>query len=199
MSTGENIKNAVEVLYKTYESIHKMKEDCQKLAPKAGYRAMSDRFMRYRSDVDTAGWLTSNMILAFQRCSNPDLEADQNWENAPVFSMEISLTGGTAKDSVPMLILSRFEYNDNISRWPAGCSPTYYWGFHQPVSEEFSRNFIQEDFDGYSIRKPVSQKVASSYWELKQVTFTSCPLLDLNSTTLQNRVFGTFDRLAEQN
>ena len=79
MSTGENIKNAVHVLYKTYASISKLMEQCRAEAEDNGDLLMSDKFLRWKSDSNSDGWLLNSMILVFQRRDDPDCESGNGW------------------------------------------------------------------------------------------------------------------------
>ena len=63
MSTGENIRNAVHVLQKTYENISKMMEHSRSVADEAGYAVVSEKFLRWRTD----GFFIIPLIIAQKR------------------------------------------------------------------------------------------------------------------------------------
>lgn len=197
MSTGENIKNAVQVLYKTYESVDKMMEQCRAIAEESGYDLKSDKFLRWKSDSYSAGWLLNSFILVFQDRSSPECESGNHWREAPVYTMEICLGLPSEPDYLPELVLSKFEYNA-IGEWGEGCSPAEHWGFHQPVHKEKASLFTARQEEDFVVHTPNSEKIADTYWGLKRVVSTAFPLIDITSDNLREKVFGTFARLSEE-
>ena len=67
MNSSENISNAVQVLYKTYENVQKLMEYCKAIASENGYTCMINRFLRWKSDNSYDGWLLNDFILLFQK------------------------------------------------------------------------------------------------------------------------------------
>lgn len=198
MSTGENIRNSIQVLYKTYESVSKMMEQCKAIAEDSGYIHMSDKFLRWKSDSNSDGWLLNSFILVFQRISDPECESGNHWRNAPVYTMEICLGIKSDPDRLPELLMSKFEYR-NIGDWAEGCSPADHWGFHQPVHQGRAKQFSVRQEEDFSIYIPNSSKVSETYWDLERVVSVTSPLISVTSANLQDVVFGTFDRLMEYN
>lgn len=196
MSTGENIRNAVQVLYRTYESVSKMMEQTKSMAENAGYIVKSDKFLRWRTDGDPSAWLINNFILVFQSGENEACISGNNWRNGPVYTMEICLSGEGAPDGLPHLLLSRFEYKA-IEEWPDSCSPADYWGFHQPTNKAFTRQFTRVEKDGLLFTAPTGEKASDAYWGLERAITSWYPLLEVTSSNLSEVVFGTFDKLAK--
>lgn len=196
LTTGENIKNAVHVLRKTYESISKMMEQSKAIAEDAGYVVKSEKFMRWRSDADPAAWLINHFIVVFQNKQDEECAGGNHWRNGPVYAMEISLSEDGEDGGLPSLRLSRFDYHA-IEKWPEGCSPADFWGFHQPADRSFTRQFTRQEADGLLYTEPTGEKAAAAYWGLKKVVTASHPLLDVNGANLRDVVFGTFDKLAD--
>ena len=79
MSTGENIRNAVHVLQKTYENISKMMEHSRSVADEAGYAVVSEKFLRWRTDVEPTAWLINNFILLFQSKEDEECVSGNGW------------------------------------------------------------------------------------------------------------------------
>lgn len=196
MSTGDNIRNAVHVLYKTYASISKLMEQCKAEAEGQGYILLSDKFLRWKSDSSSDGWLLNSMILVFQRREDPDCDSGNGWKDAPVYTMEVCLGLKDDPSYGPELVLSKFEY-PSINDWHEGCSPADHWGFHQPIHPGKKFPFAVVEDGGFKVITPTSAKKAEGYWELRRAVSKGYPLVDVTSTNMIELVFGTFDRLTE--
>lgn len=196
MSTGENIRNSLQVLYRTYENISKMMEQCKSIAEDNGYLLMTDKFLRWKSDSNSDGWLLNSFILLFQRSSDPECTSGNHWRNGPVYTMEICLGLKSDLEALPEVLLSKFEYR-NIMGWSEGCSPAHHWAFHQPVHPERNKLFIMQQKGDFFASIPVNEKVSDTYWGLSQAIFSTVPLTDIKSSNLHDMIFGTFDKLAE--
>jgi len=196
LSTGENIKNAMQVLFKTYESVNKMLEHTKALADESGYVCKSDRFLRYKSDVDVNGWMINSFILVFQNQQDPLCDSQNGWRNGSVYSMEILLGDKQAPHREPEVVLARHDYA-SLEDWYEGCAPSDHWGFHQPTDPSQSRHFSRKTDNDLMVTVPNSMKASETYWGLKQVVSTTVPLTEITSSTLKAKVFDIFDRLAE--
>jgi len=196
MSTGDNIRNAVHVLYKTYASISKLMEQCRAEAEANGYLLMSDKFLRWKSDSSSDGWLLNSMILVFQRRDDPDCDSNNGWKNAPIYTMEVCLALKDEPNYGPELVLTKFEYT-NIGDWHEGCSPADHWGFHQPVHPGKKLPFSVAEDGLYRVITPTNSKKAENYWDLNRAVSKSYPLVDVTSANMIEMVFGSFDKLAE--
>lgn len=197
MSTGENIKNAIQVLYKTYESVEKMMEQCRTISEDAGYVLMSDKFLRWRSDSNSGGWLVNSVILLFQHQSASECDSGNHWRNGPVYVVEICLGVKSEPERLPELLVSKFEYK-NIEEWYEGCSPANHWVFHQPLHKEKAGSFTMQEVGAFTVYTPNSEKVSDSYWGMERAVSVAFPLIDITSDNLRDKVFGTFDRLSEE-
>ena len=194
MSTSENIKNSGLVLLKTYENVNKMMEQCRTSAPTAGYEKVSDKFLRYKSDSEPYGWLINSFILLFQK--KTDEEVNCGWKNGPVYAVEIVLFDPNDSSKLPELRLSKFDYED-IKSWTHTSSSADHWGYHNPVDKSYSRDFNHEEFDWYTISTPKNDRIKNGYWGLLKAITTKCDLIEITSSTLTDKVFGSFDKLSE--
>lgn len=189
MSSSENIRNAFTVIRKTYENVDKLMKYCDSIANDCGYEAVTDKFLRYKSDSYYGGWFIGSFIKLYQLKNDKVLEND--WKNGPIFAMELSF------EDTPIVYLSKFEY-DNISGWTKGAiSPTAYWVFSEPIDCQGS-NFREKDLDskkGYRVSEPETENIKSKYWGVKRVVYTTTDLLQLNSDNISDKVFGEFDVL----
>lgn len=196
MSSNEksalNIKNALEVISKTYENINKLMEYCKTVAcEKTNYTPAVTKFLRYKSDLDCDGWLISDFILLFQNKADAKCQSGNNWLDGCVYVMEICL----GEDKIlPTVFLSKFVYED-INSWSEGCSPANHWAFYYPIRRKDLMDITNEN--GYRISRPKNKKNSETYWGLKKAITSEIPLLDLNADNLQNKIFGEFDRLSK--
>jgi len=190
MNSGENIVNAFSVVAKTYENIDKLIEYCHTMCAKkeTHYAASVSKFLRFKSDNDCDGWYIQEFFLLFQDTN--DKKLNNGWRDGPLYVMEINLT----EKVVPIVFLSKFEYND-ISEWSAGCSPSNYDVFFEPLRDE---NMIIKTYSDKSVRiaPPSAGKEFNEFWwGLKQVITKEIPLMDVTSINLKEKVFGTFATL----
>lgn len=193
MNSNENIKNALKVIYKTYENVEKLMEYCKTIAAeKTDYINSVPKFLRRKSDNDTEAWLLNDFILLFQNKNNEECESGNGWRNGPVYVLEICL-GEKGSDNFPTLYISKFEYA-YINEWSEGCSPANHWAFYYPLRNESYMDY--ETKGNYKVATPKNEKNSKTYWGLKKVTSKSIDLLEVTSGNLQERVFGEFDRLA---
>ena len=194
MSIDKNIKNAVQVLYHTYDNVSKLMEACSTTAKEAGYVPAVQKFLRWKSDNDSNGWLVNSFILLFQDATDPPCETGNDWRNGPVYVLEICLGKKENPNYEPQVHLSKFEYED-ISGWSVGCSPANHWVFHYPVHGE---SIVNVNWEGdYRVALPNSAKSKQTYWGMKKVVSVSVRLTDIKADNLKKLVFGTFDTLKD--
>lgn len=189
MNLGDNIKNAFEVVLKTYKNVDKLIKYCDLIAIDKGYEPVTNKFLRYKSDSNYEGWLINSFTKLYQYKEDNILENE--WKDGPVFAMEINF------EDIPTVYLSKFEYED-ISDWGEGVSPTDYRGFTEPIDCEdngFIENMIK-DRDGYFISKPTPE-VKDRYWGIKRVIYTKIDLLEIDSNNIDEKIFGEFDTLKD--
>lgn len=195
MNSGKNIKNALSVLYNTYDNIQKLMEYCKAVAKEeTNYEPSEERFLRYKSDNDCSGWLLSDFILLFQNKHSPNCESENGWKNDAVYVLEICL-GEKHSINLPTIYLSKFDYGrEYINKWSRGCSPAQYWAFYNPLRNKSEFDFT--NFENYIRSKPKDDKTSISYLGLKQVTIKKIDLMSITSDNLKEMIFDEFDRLA---
>jgi hypothetical protein len=194
MNSSENIKNALKVIFKTYENVEKLMEHCKTIASeKTHYINSIPKFLRRKSDNLTEAWLLNDFILLFQNKNSEECESGNGWRNGPLYVLEICL-GEKGSDNIPLLYISKFEY-ESINEWSEGCSPANHWAFYYPLRNENS--MIYEIKGEYKVTTPKNEKSSKSYWGLYKVTSKTINLLEVTSNNLQEKIFGEFDRLME--
>lgn len=192
MNLSENIKNAFDVVIKTYENVDKLLKYCDSISGDCGYYVVTSRFLRYRSDLDYEGWLVNRFIKLYQQKADKELE--NGWRDGPVFAMEINFEG------IPTVYLSKFEYDD-ISTWSEGISPKYYWIFSDSIDCE-GNDFKEKYTDNrhrYCISEPETESIKNKYWGIKRAIYTTINLLQLDSNNISEKVFDEFNTLKNLN
>lgn len=206
MQTGINIVNAVKVVRKTYDNINKMMAACQNLADgkQVSYLMLNDakRFLRYKSDRNIYGWMYSSFILLFQNNEN----------NNVLYVMDINIGEGWGDgkhsyknkkgDDVAVLALAKFIYDD-VKLLESGIekiSPADYWKFTNPLYElddKMDESDESTDF-GYVVHRTAKNEEFQKYYmSLNRVVYTTVPLHEVTADTLKDKIFGTFDKLAD--
>lgn len=195
MCLGKNITNAVEVLQNTYDSIDKLIDCVQTIAVRSSdYLPAVSKFLRYKSDNNTEGWMIHYFILLFQ--NKIDEELPNRWRNGPIFVMEIDLDGGLHKVGEPLVLLSRFDYS-SIRSWSPGCSPTNCWRFHWPLCHESMEHKPEGVLYYHTAKSGYEDDVDADYWGLKRAITLQFPLVELNADNVKEKIFGGFEKLKQ--
>ncbi|OQC00354.1 MAG: hypothetical protein BWX78_01226 [Firmicutes bacterium ADurb.Bin099] len=193
MNSSENLKNALEVMYKTYDNVKKLMDYCISFAgEKTEYDCFSDKSLRWKTGVSPESWLTNSFILLFQNRNSKDCDSDNGWKNDSIYAMEICL-GEKGKTNPPLIYLSRFEYHD-INAWSKGCSTSDFWGFFNPIRRNDDMDFSEEG--DFRVGVPKNQKSSDTYWGLKKVVTKTVDLFDITAENVGEKIFNEFDRLA---
>lgn len=194
MNSRENVKNALQVLFKTYDNVEKLMDYCKIVAAeKTNYVASVNKFLRRKSDNDTVAWLLNDFILLFQNRNHGECESENGWRNGPIYVLEICL-GEKGSENLPLIYLSKFEYHD-LNSWNEGCSPANHWAFYFPLRYDHYMDFTIER--EYKIATPKNEKSSKTYWGLKKITTKSIDLFEVTSENLEEKIFGEFDKLAD--
>ncbi len=188
MSLEDNINNAFSVVIKTYENIDKLMRFCDSIALDCNYIPSTTNFLRYKSDADYNGWLTTSFIKLYQ--SNNDKQLKNEWQDGPVFAMNIYLL------EEPVIYLAKYEF-ENISGWTHSYfSAAAHWLFGDPIHSKQNGFLIEElkDNEGYFVSQPVEAQ-KEKYWKLIRVVYTKIYLTRVTSDNANDLIFGDFDTL----
>jgi len=197
MNSTENVRNAFHVVYNTYENIHKLMDYTKTIAPeKSHYVSVVDKFLRYKSDNDFAGWFIGDFILIFQNKDHSEFENE--WRDGPLYVMEIELYDEELElkeSQLPCIRLSKFVYdNETMQGWGKGCSPSNHWRFYYPLRNADLMN-IELD-NGYSRITPINQESSDRhYWGVQHIVSKQIPLMDVTADNVVDKIFKTFDSL----
>lgn len=195
MSLDENVKNAVVVLQKTYESVYNLLEQCKAESENYGYVLSADKFLRWRSDVNTDGWLLNSLVLVFQRAGDPECPKGNGWRDGPFYAVQVFLGSAEEPELSARLYAARYDYDDVNSGWTsAPLSPADHWAFYKPTHKAYSEFRFKEE-NGLFSSEPISDKYIRQYWGLRRAVWKTFPLSSVTAENLGELVFGTFDEL----
>ncbi|WP_214708943.1 MULTISPECIES: hypothetical protein [unclassified Exiguobacterium] len=197
MNSTDNVRNAFHVVYKTYENVHKLMDYTKTIAPeKSHYVSVVDKFLRYKSDNDFAGWFIGDFILIFQDRDHSEFENE--WRDGPLYVMEIELYDEDSEMSnttLPCIRLSKFIYDtETMQGWSKGCSPANHWRFFDPLHNKNTMQItVKNDF---SILTPLNQDYSHrNYWDVEKIITKQTPLMDVTADNVVDKIFATFDSL----
>lgn len=189
MNLDNNIKNAFEVVRKTYENLNKLMSFLDGESTEKGYKPSIERFLRYSSDPDYKGWLYNNIVKLYQ--SLDDVELGNKWRNGPIYTVEFSF------QDYPKMIVSKFDFN--IKEWGPGMGAHRVNYFSNPVNKDFKSDFnhiVLEEFEGYRKSVP-NNSISEKYWGLNYVIFREFSLTEVNLENANKLVFEEFDKMRE--
>ena len=190
MSLESNIENAFLVVRKTYENIEKFLAEADRVGSDSGFDSITPRFLRYRSDIDTEGWMIDSFIKLYQEKQAHPCESDNGLKNAYIYAIDVSF------EDKPEIILSRFEYTD-LNSWTKAPIVSEWWGLYRPVrhSNGFKIATITVSDDQYFVSRPKDAKTGESFWDLKEVVFKKTDLISIKATNINQRIFKEFEKL----
>ncbi|CAH2714766.1 hypothetical protein BACCIP111895_01942 [Neobacillus rhizosphaerae] len=108
---GQNISTAVEVLIETYKNLDSFFVELDRIGEEEGFLTLTPRFMRWKSDSDPAGWLTSNFIKLYQLEKDPDFSNNLGLKSGSLFGVEVDLL----TNEYPVISLIRYTFD--YSHW----------------------------------------------------------------------------------
>lgn len=190
MNSSENIKNAFQVIRKTYENIEKLMTAMDGAANECGYESKVQRFLRYKSDANVNGWFIDSFIKVYQCKNAPYCKSDNGFKDDDIYAVEISL------EDEPKIYFSKFTYED-INSWNGGFGVSDHWALYWPTADENDFEIKELDVEEGEYYKsiPVNAKVKKTYWELEKAIYTSLPLLDVTGHNMKEKIFGQLDKL----
>ena len=181
----KKILDAFDIAAKTHENIEKLIKSCKGMCEKSGYKLLTKEFIRWwttRDDDDptlpaSASWSTRWFILLFKRKDD---------EKNTVYMMEVNLT-------VPNVTAAKFIYKSEVNYSNVNKDfDSYSWPFN--MDDRYS--YKEVEVNGFAFTKATLQTYRNKYWA-NQVLFNEFPLSEINAGNVQEKIFGTFDKLAE--
>ena len=184
---GQNISTAVNVLKETYKNLNLLFTELDRIGEKEGFISLTPRFLRWKSDSDSDGWLTNNFIKLYQIKTDPSLPTIPNMRDGSLFAIEIDL----GDNDYPVLSLSR--YNFDYSAWTRLPAVSDHWIFWDPFRIE---NFFEiTEMEGLWESIPL-EKAKRRYLGMKNAVSKDIPLLSVTSPEdIKHKIFHELDNL----
>ena len=188
IDTGGNISNAVFVLRETYKNLNLLFSELDRIGEKEGFVSITPKFLRWKSDSDNDGWLTSNFIKLYQLEKDDPLPNFENMRDGYIYGVEVDLEG---EDNYPTISLAKYHFDfSEWSRTPGISDHWVFWGAFR----------LEKFFD---IRKEervwtskTAEKAKSRYWGLQSAVATDIPLVSINSSEeIKAKIFQAFENL----
>ena len=176
----DNIRNAMKIVRKTQENVGKLMTFTKNLVKESdfGYILLTENFLRYSSDADRWGWTFGSFILLFKR--NDDIKNI-------IYGMQIDLDDAAIRVA-KYFFDNEINYETRISPAESNKYTNPLWGegiFDLNPSETFTKSVPKADY------------IREKYSGLNCVMFAEFPLSEINAGNVQEKIFGTFDKLAE--
>lgn len=172
-SKGENITSSVTVLKETYRNINTLFHEMDRIAEEEGFTTITPKFLRWKSDSDSDGWLTNNFIKLYQVSGNSVIPHIQELQDADLFGVEIDLDG----DEYPQIALTRYTFDYTF--WTKMPAISDHWIFYNPFRDD--TNFEIDECDGIWKSKPYAKSI-KKYWGIQRAVSRSIPLINVDSS-----------------
>lgn len=199
MSSGENIINAINVIYNTYDNLNKFMSHLRLVAERDTlYAPVTDKFLRFKSDKDYYGWMITRFILLFQH-KNDELLTN-GWRNGPVYSIDIILNNVDANgEGKPIFECAQYEYKS--MRELEKISPAHVGMFTNPKDMLFRAipaEPLEHNGIAYIRSSEIDEDISKQLKGLKYLIFSSGTLTFLTPNNVEKEVFGDFNFMREQ-
>lgn len=195
MNINDNIRNAFEVVRKTYESLDKLMGYLDGEAGKHGFEPSIERFLRYSSDSNHEGWLYNNMVKLYQSTDDGELLSN-GWYDGPIYVVEFSFAGS------PKMKVAKFKFDNKA--WGKGIGSGSVNYFSYPLigllpgkqNNEFTYHGSGEPSKDYQAAE-TKKGFYEAYWNLEYLIYREFDLPEINSENAIDKVFGTFKEMKD--
>jgi hypothetical protein len=185
---GENITNSITVLRETYQNIELLFTELDRIGIEQAYNCITPRFLRWKSDTDSFGWLISDFIKLYQKKADPITSHIPELREGPIYGVEIEFD---TEEGYPILSLNRYSFD--FSFWSKLPSVSDRWVFYYPFRN--NNEFYIEEKEGIW-KSVIDQKAQKKYWGLQNAISFGMPLLDIKSSEdVRKKIFEGFDTL----
>lgn len=185
---GESIVQATKILRETYKNLNILFQELDRIGEEEGYVTITPRYMRYKSDTDTTGWLTTNFIKLYVK-SEKVPESIDDIRDLAWYGVMVDLTDD-AHQEIPVVSVIRYQFDQ--SYWKRLPVVTDHWTFWSPFNEgEYE---IGGDDKGWTIDSNGKGKKKHSGFE--KLVATDVPLFELkNPEDVRMKIFREFEKL----
>ncbi|MEK4486920.1 hypothetical protein MHH81_15330 [Psychrobacillus sp. FSL H8-0484] len=172
-NVGQNISNSIYVLKETYKNLNLLFSELDRIAEKEGFIPLTPKFLRWKSDSDYEGWLTSNFIKLYQEEKDSPLKHIQNLKDGFIYGIEVDLEG---EDNYPTISLTRYQFD--FSEWNRIPTISDHWIFWDPfrLDRFFEITKVNDVWTSTTLEK---SKIR--YWGMQSAVSIEIPLVSITS------------------
>jgi hypothetical protein len=185
---GESIIKATNLLKETYTNLNILFQELDRVGEEEGYVTITPRFMRYKSDTDVTGWLTTNFIKLYVKAPVvPD--SIEDIRDLAWYGVMVDLTDDD-EEEFPILSIIRYQFDQ--SHWNRLPAVSDHWTFWSPFYDgEFE---ITHEGNKWAVMaNGKGKKKHSGFEKLKAVDIL---LFDVKSPEdVRVKIFGEFEKL----
>lgn len=187
-SKGESIIQATNLLKETYGNLSILFQELDRVGEEEGYMTITPRFMRYKSDTDTEGWLTTNFIKLYVK-SDTVPSSIEDIRELPWYGVMVDLNDDE-ESKIPMLSIIRYQFDQ--SHWNRLPAVSDHWTFWSPFYEG-GFDIFNEGHEWSISSKGQAKKKHSGFEKLKAVDI---PLFDVKSPEdIRLKIFEELEKL----
>jgi hypothetical protein len=184
---GQNISTAVEVLRETYKNLNLLFAELDRIGENEGFIPITPKFLRWKSDSDYDGWLTTNFIKLYQLEKDPTLPNIPDMKEGYLYGIEVDL----GEDDYPVISLIR--YNFDYSDWTRMPGVSDHWIFWGPFRMD---NFFEINEAEGLWTSMTLERAKRRYWGMENAVSRSIPLLSITSPEeIRTKIFQELENL----
>lgn len=185
---GESIIQATKLLKETYRNLNILFQELDRVGEEEGYVAINPKYMRYKSDTDTTGWMTTNFIKLYVK-TDKILESIEDIRDLDWYGVMVDLTDDD-ENVIPIVSIIRYQYDQ--SHWSRLPAVSDHWIFWSPFYEG-DYTIIRGDNKWHIDAKGKAKKKHNGFEKLAAI---DVPLFDLKSPEdVREKVFKNFEGL----
>lgn len=187
-SNGESVVQATNIIIETYENLSILFSELDRVGEQEGYVTITPRFMRYKSDTDYTGWLTTNFIKLYVKGTNPPASIEDIRE-LPWYGVMVDLKGDD-EEKIPLLSIVHYKYDQTY--WERLPAVSDHWAFWAPFYEDgFEITYEDREWNSTS-----SDRAKKKYYGFEKAKAIDIPLFEVKSPEdIRSKLFGGFDQL----
>jgi len=187
-SNGESVVQAKNIIIETYENLSILFSELDRVGEQEGYVTITPRFMRYKSDTDYTGWLTTNFIKLYVKATNPPASIEEIRE-LPWYGVMVDLNGDE-EEKIPLLTIVQYKYDQTY--WRRLPAVSDHWAFWAP----FFGDGFEINNDGREWSSTSSEGVRKKHYGFEKAIAIDIPLFEVKSPEdIRIKVFEGFDKL----
>lgn len=185
---GENIVQATNLLKETYKNLNILFQELDRVGKEQGYVTINPRFMRYKSDTDPDGWMTTNFIKLYVKGETVPSGIEEI-RDLPWYGVMVDLNDDEDL-KIPLLTIVRYQFDQ--SYWTRIPAVSDYWTFWSPFFDA-PFNTTYEDGKWTILSEGNLKKKHSGFEKLEALDI---PLFDVKSPEdVRSKVFEGFNML----